>query len=405
MNNTLRTTLLFLLPIVSLSAHAQIHIKGKVIDLDTGEPVIAAHIIKPDSTGTYSGKEGSFELKVDHLPVKLSVRHISYGESEVLLTSPLPDPLIIRIKQQISQIGEVQVSAQRLRILNEKEDFTLQDFAFDNKNLWMIGYLNNQATKGRLWLANWFGDTITSIPVRSPERLYRDVMGNVHLFLGDSVYQLFGGNDSIIKAYAFGRGEFQATMFPIKAHFNGKLVFSQLSDMGFTSDVFYYDETHPGPMNLTQVEDALGRRDFLLWLKVGGTRSRNLTVPTPMFSWNDSLYIAQVIKDSLLCYDPHGFFKRSAPFDFHKVMVLGIPEYYNFEFIPDPIGSSVYIIDHRKYKWTVVKVDPFTGKASQPIPLPDFPGMSRLTPFGNAIYFLYPEKKYPFYMRLYRYQL
>ncbi len=407
-SGSFRSTILILSIVAALenaSASGQVVVKGRIIDAESSEPVIAAHIIKPDSTGTYSGKDGYFELKVNRLPVDLIVRHLSYGESVVTLSDPLPDPLVIRIRQQISQIGEVQVTAQRLRILTEREDFTLQDFAFDNQNLWMIGYLNNQATKGRLWLAGWYGDTIRSIPVRGAEKLSRDLFGNVQLYVRDSVYQLYGERDTIILAYGYGRNEFAAAMEPFQASFNNRLVYSRLSEMGFARDVYCLGENLAQPIWLTRIEDSLGRRDFRLWLKVGGMAPRNLNIASPMFSLNDSLYIVNVIKDSLLVYGPEGRYAGSRPFGFHKARVLGVPEYYDFDFCPDPIGSLVYILDHRKNIWSLVRLDPETGRTGQPLPLPDYPGMSRITPFANAVYFLYTEKKYPFYTRLYRMQI
>jgi hypothetical protein len=46
-----------------------------------------------------------------------------------------------------------------------------------------------------------------------------------------------------------------------------------------------------------------------------------------------------------------------------------------------------------------------TGQTEMKIPLPDFPGMTGIKVFAQAVYFIYPEKHYPYYVRLYRYQL
>lgn len=88
----------------------------------------------------------------------------------------------------------------------------VQDFAFDNEHLWLLGYLKNQATQGRLWLANWFGDTISSIPVQNPERLYTDFFGNVHLVMRDSVYQVYSDGKVPLFAYAYDRSLFFQTI-------------------------------------------------------------------------------------------------------------------------------------------------------------------------------------------------
>lgn len=414
----------------------EVYVQGKIIDAETGEPVIAAHIIKPDGTGTYSGQNGRFGVTVDALPVTLRITHISYGESEVQVPDPAPQELVVRLEKEVSMIGEVQVAAEKLRILSEQDDYTIQDFAFDRKNMWMIGYLNNQANKGRLWLTTWFGDTISSLPVRAPEKLFRDVFGNVHLVMRDSVYQLYAHEDSIMLVYSASVRAFESTMTPIKAGFAGKLVYQTFLEGEEGLHTYYYDGEDQQPHYLACIRDTLeeSRQEYdHVYGKAGSKLSAyametddfkrvgmimamgekkqtkksvlNRQVTTPLFSVNDSLYILNLYKDSLLSYDRDGQFVDAVPINFHRDSLLFDVHYKLINFLVDPIAAHVFMLERSTTGWDLTMINYHYGTLGQPVPLPDFPGMYRITAHGNAIYFLYPEKKYPYYIRLYRYQL
>ncbi|MCX6225856.1 MAG: carboxypeptidase-like regulatory domain-containing protein, partial [Bacteroidia bacterium] len=233
-------------------------IRGKVVDKKTRQPVVAANLVLPDGTGAYSMEEGRFSLKVSSFPVKIRISHIAYGTTEIALNFAPKQELVIELEELVGEIGEVQITAKRLRILTENDDFSIQDFAFDKDNLWLLGYTNNQGSKGKLWLANWFGDTISSVPVRSAESLFRDVFSTVHLVLKDSVYQLYARRGKIELPYSSDREEFFGLMEPILAGFAKKLVYRDINLFEQQATIYYRDLTSKGPHLLTVITYRLG---------------------------------------------------------------------------------------------------------------------------------------------------
>jgi len=296
-------------------------VRGRVIDKNTGQNVVAANIMLPDGTGTYSGAEGKFEIKIPGFPVRLRVSHITYGKTEVLLAKDPGTLLVIELEEMVSAIGEVQVSARKLRVLTEKDDFTLQDFALDREHLWLIGYLKNQANQGRLWLANWFGDTLASVKVQNPERLYTDVFGNVHLVMKDSVHQVFGVDGRITYPYSYDRNDFFQTMAPIRAGFAGNLVYQKFLPEKQGLHTYYYSGVDQKPYFLSLTRDTCEENSQmfehvygpdmmlmdLLWSdnykirlealhaigrnKISRSSVVNRRVEVPVFSLSDSLYL------------------------------------------------------------------------------------------------------------------
>jgi len=409
-------------------------IRGKVIDKNTRQPVIAASIVLPNGTGTSSDTNGDFKLTINHFPVTLTIGHVSYGKMEVLLPADPQKQIIIELEELVSEIGEVQITAEKLRILTEKDDFTLQDFAFDKENLWLLGYLKNQATQGRLWLANLYGDTITSIPVKNPERLYRDIFGTVHLVGRDSVYQVYKNGEEVVFADTSNRTEFFQIMTPI-AVFGNKLVYQQYFMGKQGLHTYYYSGNDQKPYFLCETRDyaeerrqtdefVFGQRMELLEqsmstdsmvrlnanIAIGRSKMArhmifNIKVKVPVFSFMDTLFIANIYKDSLNVYNPEGKYVRSIPISYHRDSVLQDVKYQDLSYLIDPINQKAYILQKKTGALILKYFEPTLGHAGLTVPLPDYPGMSGITVYGNAVYFLYPEKKYPYYVRLYRYQL
>ena len=68
-----------LFTLCTLVASSQTRLTGEVVDADNGEPLIGANIlIKGTSTGTVTDFDGSFEMRVDNLPVTLEISYIGY---------------------------------------------------------------------------------------------------------------------------------------------------------------------------------------------------------------------------------------------------------------------------------------------------------------------------------------
>jgi hypothetical protein len=428
--------LLFLVFIFTGVSLAQgIFIRGQIIDKLSRQPIIAASIILPDSTGTSSGGDGKFRLKINEFPIKLIVSHIAYGKTEVELQVDPKALIIIEMEEAVSAIGEVQISAKKLRILTEKDDFTLQDFACDKNHLWLLGYLKNQATRGRLWLSNLFGDTLNSIPVQNPERLYTDLFGNVHLVMRDSVYHMYSDGKKMLIAYAYDRSVFFQTISPIKAAFAGKLVYQEYLPGKQGLHSYFYSTENPKPFFLSVIRDSAeearqifehiyGKNMYLLEMAQSPSPSAradarsmiadnkrtksevfNRQVQVPVFSLMDTLYMVNLYKDSLMAYNSAGRFIHSISINYHRDSLLFDVHYRNLSYLVDPITNRMFLLQRKTTSWILSEFFPSSGRVGQKIPLPDFPGMTGITAHGQAIYFLYPEKKYPFYVRLYRYQL
>ncbi|HHM20450.1 MAG TPA: TonB-dependent receptor [Bacteroidetes bacterium] len=106
-------TFLFLF-IFHLGTHAQVIVKGRVQDANTGEDLIGASvIIKGTSTGTVTEIDGTFELKVPSLPVALVVSYTGFAEKEIEVAD-VSGRLDIRLETQAILTEVIEVKGQRV---------------------------------------------------------------------------------------------------------------------------------------------------------------------------------------------------------------------------------------------------------------------------------------------------
>jgi len=101
------------LGVTSLSA--QITLKGKVIDAESGEDLIGSAVtfISGGTGGAVTNYEGEFVLKVDALPVTLKITYTGFSAQEIIVTDP--DARInVRLNTNSIIIAEAVVRGQRI---------------------------------------------------------------------------------------------------------------------------------------------------------------------------------------------------------------------------------------------------------------------------------------------------
>lgn len=100
------------------SLNAQVEIKGKVLDANTGEALPFAVVkVKGTINGVSSDYDGSFTLQVMSLPVILEISSVGY-ESQSIQVSSADKPLSIKLGDKVVLLGDgkqvVEVIGQRI---------------------------------------------------------------------------------------------------------------------------------------------------------------------------------------------------------------------------------------------------------------------------------------------------
>ncbi|MBL7829070.1 MAG: carboxypeptidase-like regulatory domain-containing protein [Saprospiraceae bacterium] len=108
-------------------AHAQITVKGKVRDADTGEDLIGVSITLVGATGgTLSNYDGEFYLKVPALPVTVRVSYTGY-ESQEIAVSDEAVKLDVRLASSTIVMSEAIVVGQRIDDKQKAAPLTIEN--------------------------------------------------------------------------------------------------------------------------------------------------------------------------------------------------------------------------------------------------------------------------------------
>ncbi|MFA6128394.1 MAG: hypothetical protein WC699_13920 [Bacteroidales bacterium] len=410
-----------------------IEIRGLLIDKITGQPVSEAHVTS--STGKVAVTDGSghFTLSIPGIPETIHITHVSYGILQYPVTKKPVGPLVILISPAVTTLDEVQISGERMRILTKKDQFSVQEFVIEEGVIWFLGFINNQAGLQRLFLANLYGDTLASIPVKQADKLYHDVFHAVHIVFKDTVYQLYHTEGNQIEfLYPMATEPFFSLMGEIELAIDQKLIYSKALNGRSSRCVYYVQKDDPVRYQLAVLQDTIEagqqrvaqKMDPLMvywnipelenmWTSIyrynkRGTRFDkviNRPVPYEVFQANNDLFIINFFKDSLLVFAADGKFKQAIPIDFHKETSADGVMYKKLTCLTDPVTQKVFVLEKHLSSWALSALNTTAGKTEQPVHLPDFPGMDGLCVYDNAVYFTYQEKVHPYYNRLYRYQL
>ncbi|MCK9205085.1 MAG: carboxypeptidase-like regulatory domain-containing protein, partial [Bacteroidales bacterium] len=164
----------------------------KTIDQAGKEPLSNVNLsITGSRIGTVSGKQGDFSFFIDSLPATLTVSHVGYRTKTILLDKT-SFSLTIYLEPSIGELEEVEIKA-RGRVAFFKDDFySVKDYEIDSGIIYLLIY-RARLLNAEIICKNTAGDTLARLPVIrfSPNRLFRDCMGYVHVLSNDSGFQIY----------------------------------------------------------------------------------------------------------------------------------------------------------------------------------------------------------------------
>ncbi len=102
-------------------------IKGRIVDADSGDPLFAVVVGEAGtSNGTTTDFDGEFSLKVDKLPVTISIRLLGYTQQDILISSTDKK---ITIKFVIAErvLNEVTISSDRILEKQKKSPLSVEN--------------------------------------------------------------------------------------------------------------------------------------------------------------------------------------------------------------------------------------------------------------------------------------
>lgn len=392
--------LLFNLTFVTFGFGQQHKVSGHVIDIITKLPIEDVNIIhKETGAGTTTNSAGFFSLNIDVKNLKLTCSHISYQTNIVDFQA---DKINTRIEIQLTpksfELSEAIITAKR------QFKFSVVDFNFIDSNL-LILTTKHRNNSYKLFLLNTLYDTIARVehlPTNRQGSIYKDCMGNCHLILKDSAYQVIVNKKMIELAYPVHTDYFFKIMQNCMCETEKYLVFKKPAPNPYLHTYFAaHKESHEVIEFISEMEleKMAALQDELRFINTHKstytTASFALAIayahkiafkPSNSFldKIGDSIYYFNHGASQLEVYSDLIEFTNSKEINYHH------SDNWKSIIIVDKIATKAYTIFTRGSKYEIQELSLNTGKTTpkQIIPLA-FPEKLKIN--NGYVYFLYKE--------------
>jgi len=215
---------------------------GFLKDKATGEGISEASILINGVKGITTDTNGNFKILNPEFPLSLEISHVSYQSEVVIIQSYLQNGIVIHLKNKRLNIEEVEIVAEKIQRFFPGKYFYIVDYAFVNNKILIIGYDHSKLNLGRLLLTNLSQDTLSSYDIDDPKRLYKDGINNIHLFAGDSVFQLFIKGNKVHFLYPTAADNFPSELLKFQFKMGRNFYYKDHGENRQT-DIYYVIDT------------------------------------------------------------------------------------------------------------------------------------------------------------------
>jgi hypothetical protein len=413
--------LLLLFAVESLAQKPGFVLKGKVFDSKTKIPVAGASIyVNETLNGTTSSADGSYELKIQKTPAILVISCVGYTRRYFTFTTPQVSDFNVPLDPSLYEIPEVLITAKRIPVsISDKQDIYVVDYDFYDNHIVLIGNPGKRSTQSLIVLMDRMGKRILKKEIKQGLNLYRDPFNNLHLLTADTAYQIYFDGKDLQLLYPSDKKKFMQSFPEFLEIYQGKIILRQYAfdDQALlyyfynardTSIQRFWAQATPevyrkvdgllGSIPITK--DGKGTSGFDLFNS--DERFIKMAFYSPIFCplqiIRDTLYIFNFTNDIIETYGVRGFpLETPTAINFHKSTDWQ-KRLYN-----DRVTGKIYTQFIRNGISELREINLKTGQLyDRVIKIPDFPYISKLMVNDGFLYFLYQEKQYPKYMRLYR---
>jgi hypothetical protein len=355
--------------------------------------------IKDAGTGTVTDSSGFFYLKPDLNNFELTISHISY-QTNILQFDlvEINKPLNIQLTPKSFELSEAVITAKR------QYKYSVTDFHFIDTNILLLATKHKNKAYELSLISESF-DTIAKLshlPANRQGSIYKDCMGNCHVVLRDSAYQVFIENGQIQLIYPICVDRFYELMENCICATEKHLVFEKPELNPFLQTYFAVDkESHEVIEFISDFENdkMIALKDELKIIadnpEAFAGASRFLAIEyakqiayKPMYSYvdiiGDTIYYFNHGNDRLELFSEKFERQKQTDISYHR------QESWKSKIIIDKTSNKAYTIFTvgAKYQIHEINLQNGTTEMKQLIPLA-YPEKLKIN--NGYVYFLYKE--------------
>jgi len=399
-------------------------LQGRVTHASTGQPLGNVNVfVNETMIGTTTGNDGTFILKISETPAILVFSCVGYTRRFFTLFEAPGGSFDVPLEPSLHRIPEVLITATRKPVsISDLQDIYVVDYDFYDEHVLLLGHPGKKSLETKLILMDRQGKTLCEKPVTNGLNLYRDPFDNLHLLTSDTTWQLYYDDKEIHLLYPLKKEQFK-TLFPEFLNvYQDKIILRQYA---YDDQVLLYYFYTPGDSVVkrfwSQATDEMHRKMKGSINTIPLTRDGKSTSQFDLFNADERFikmaYYApifcplEIIRDTIYIFNfNHGVLEvlgpNGLPVAKSSLITFHTEDGWQKRLYADRSSHKVYT-EYRVMSKTILReIDLYTGFLKEgKIRIPDFAYVSKIMIRDGYLYFLYPEKNYPRYQRLFRMRL
>lgn len=419
--NSLFLVLFLILMPVSLSGQQAFTLKGRVYNSKTKEPIPQASIYVNETVlGGASGDDGRYEIKIPYTPAMVVFSSVGYTRRYFSLTRPVKDDFDVPLDPSRHEIPEVLVTGKRTPIsISDKQDIYVLDYEFYDSHILLLGNPGKKSLETHLILMDRLGTTINRKIINRGNNLYRDPFNNIHLLCADTAYQVYYDGEELQLLFPTHKERFLNAFPEFIKILNNKIILRQYD---FDDQALLYYFYNPPDSTIqkfwAEATTEVYRKTDGLMSSIHITPSGKSTSQFNLFN-SDERFIKmafyapifcplEVIKDTIYIFNfNNGLIETFSYRGFHADTPT------SFAFHKEPGWQKRLYVDaatgkaythYMKNGVSVIREIDLKSGSLKPneIKIPRFSYIKKIMIHDGYLFFLYEEKQYPRFMRLFR---
>ncbi len=399
-------------------------IHGFINDATTQQPIGGANIgLNNTNLGTSTNVDGRFSLKVDVFPVVLSITHVSYEGTNIIVGQNYTDSLIITLVPRSVDLEGTEIIASDYKVFKGSH-MEIIDYDFIDTNLLVLSYNFHKNHHEVILMDDNFDTIITNdIPAnKKPTQILSDCMGNCHLLTKDSAFQVYFDEYSLRLIYPAALNKFVNLLgdclfetpnyiaFQGKTNDKQKLEYAAIdlydlphnkSENERWKHLFYFvdkethekiiiDKINEGKKNMDAFEQAI----YILYSKENKLffgdilRFEEMTYFAPSFQTmkylNDTIYYFNHLKSQINFYSTDLDLLKSIKIDYHH------QKNWSPVILTDIIGNKAYTVFSTGVGYSLFEINLQDGSIKEVTRITkQFPHKLKVN--NGHLYFLYKK--------------
>jgi hypothetical protein len=403
-----KKTIFIFFCLIRIAAFSQtVEIRGYANDSLSGMPLQGVDVIvNDDDRKAVSDEYGYFSLKVNSLPCKLQLRHISYKVKNIQVAKNQNTFHFVMVSQPVD-LDVVEISTNiPVQVMPEKH-YHIMDYEFYSDNIVVLAFENQSFLNPVLLLVNFDGDTLSRLEISKPVKLSKDYTGKIYLCTKTTAWAVNIDSSKLSVSDPVNIDEFNSVNNIITAKSGTNYYLKKSFYNNQELDYYHYEEVKDSLRRFKTIIDIdkikRNQKGYYFDGKEEDIRFQQLIilrpVYAPMICLKDTVMIFDFIASRLEKYNIAA--QPAGEID------IGFQQEKSFadELLVDETVSKVYFLFKKNGMSTLKQLDLQSGRMVNTIPIPNFIFVEKIRVRDNKVYFLYKDKYNEEYKKLYKFKI